>query len=101
MATVRPADSRAPSRLAPAGRGPGCDPAALLCVNRCPISGCAARIGPERLMSSCAWYLVAKQLRDRIWATGRSGEGSFGSEHREAARPAVDAYEAVRSSHGA
>jgi len=37
------------------------------------------------------WYMVPKELRDQVWATWRSGQGAFSSEHREAVRTAVTA----------
>jgi hypothetical protein len=39
------------------------------------------------------WYLVPKQIRDRVWATWRSGQGALSSEHLETVRMAITACE--------
>jgi len=73
------------------GRGPGGQLAALPRASRCPVPGCRARIDPSRLMCRGHWYLVAKPLRDRVWATWRSGQGALGREHQDAVLMAIDA----------
>jgi hypothetical protein len=35
------------------------------------------------------WYMVPKEVRDRVWATWRSGQGAFGREHQDAVRAAI------------
>jgi hypothetical protein len=35
------------------------------------------------------WYLVPYALRGRIWATWRSGEAAFSSEHQAAVHEAI------------
>jgi hypothetical protein len=35
--------------------------------------------------------MVQKDLRDRVWATWRSGQGAFSREHQDAVRVAVAA----------
>jgi hypothetical protein len=62
-------------------------------AQRCPVTGCAEQIGPSRLMCRGHWYEVPKQLRDRVWATWRSGQGSGSYEHQEAVRLAITACE--------
>lgn len=37
------------------------------------------------------WYLVPKQIRDRVWATWRSGREAASAEHQEAVRLAITA----------
>jgi hypothetical protein len=78
------------------GRGPGGRLTALpQRANRCPNSGCGEQIDPSRLMCRGHWYLVPKQLRDRVWTTWRSGQGALGPEHREAVRLAITACQAA------
>ncbi len=72
------------------GRGPGSKLSALpRLADRCPISGCGEQIDPSRLMCRGHWYAVPKHLRDRVWATWRSGRGAGSCEHREAVRIAI------------
>lgn len=61
--------------------------------SRCPVPGCHDQIDPSRLMCRSHWYLVPKQIRDRVWATWRSGQGAFSSEHLETVRMAIIACE--------
>jgi len=72
------------------GRGPG-GQQALSQASRCPVPGCGAEIDPSRLMCHVHWYLVPKQIRDRVWATWRSGRGTSDPEHQEAVRTAITA----------
>ena len=60
-------------------------------AHSCPISGCGEQIDPSRLMCRGHWYLVPKQIRDRVWATWRSGQGASSPEHREAVCLAITA----------
>jgi hypothetical protein len=62
---------------------------------RCPVSGCREQIDPSRLMCRRHWYLVPKQIRDRVWATWRSGQGALSKEHLEAVRVAITACQAT------
>lgn len=72
------------------GRGPRGQLATLWSgVDWCPIKRCGRQIDPSRLMCRSHWYMVPKELRDQVWATWRSGQGAFSSEHREAVRRAV------------
>lgn len=72
------------------GRGPRGQLATLWSgVDRCAIKRCSCQIDPSRLMCSSHWYMVPKELRDQVWATWRSGQGAFTSQHREAVRRAV------------
>jgi hypothetical protein len=41
------------------------------------------------------WYVVPKQIRDRVWATWRSGQGALSKEHLEAVRMAITACQAT------
>jgi hypothetical protein len=61
--------------------------------SRCPVPGCHTQIDPTRLMCRSHWYLVPKQIRDRVWATWRSGQGAFSTEHLETVRMAITACE--------
>jgi hypothetical protein len=74
------------------GRGPGGYRTAS--PSHCPVPSCRKHIDPSRLMCRDHWYLVPKQLRDRIWATWRSGDGARSSEHREVVLLAVSAASA-------
>jgi hypothetical protein len=74
------------------GRGPGGYPRRS--PSRCPVPGCRKPIDPSRLMCRDHWYLVPKSLRDRIWATWRSGKGARTREHRDAVLAAVGAASA-------
>jgi hypothetical protein len=59
--------------------------------NFCPIPGCGSQIDPSRLMCRAHWYVVPKDMRDRVWATWRSGQGAFSAEHQDAVRVAIAA----------
>lgn len=83
------------------GRGPRGHLAPLPRPGRCPIQGCGAPIDPTRLMCRSHWYLVPKQIRDRVWATWRSGQRAFSPEHKEAVRKAIAACQATVASMGA
>ena len=76
------------------GRGPRSKLSGLAGLARpsgCPVPGCHAQIDPSRLMCRNHWYLVPKQIRDRVWATWRSGQGAFSTEHLETVRMAITA----------
>ena len=77
------------------GRGPRGRLAELPRAGRCPIPGCRDLIDPSRLMCRRHWYLVPKQIRDRVWATWRSGEGALSKEHLETVRMAITACQAA------
>ena len=78
------------------GRGPRGRLATLYSgVRSCPIAGCAREIDPSRLMCRCHWYTVPKELRDRVWATWRSGQGAYSREHQDAVREATKAVMAA------
>jgi len=84
--------------LAGRGRGPGGThatwPGAL--AGCCPVSGCGAEIDRSRLMCRRDWYVIPKPLRDRVWATWRSGRGALAPEHQEAVRLAILVSHAFR-----
>jgi hypothetical protein len=92
--TSQLAEHRAVTPLpAGVGRGPGGFRAAS--SNRCLVPNCRKRIDQSRLMCRDHWYLVPRQLRDRIWATWRSGDGARSPEHREAVLLAISAASAA------
>jgi hypothetical protein len=79
------------------GRGPGGPPARLpLPAGRCPVPGCGDQTDRTRLMCRRDWYLVPKQLRDRVWATWHSGQGAASREHQEAVLTAIAACRVAR-----
>jgi hypothetical protein len=91
--TGRAAEHRAITPLPTGvGRGPGGNRNSS--PNRCPVPSCHRPIDPSRLMCRDHWYLVPKPLRDRIWATWRSGEGARERAHRDAVLLAVGAASA-------
>jgi hypothetical protein len=74
------------------GKGPR-DPQPLLGPGpaRCAVPGCGARVDPSRLMCRRDWYLVPYDLRARVWATWRSGDGASSPAHRAAVDNAIRA----------
>ena len=84
--------TRAPSAFTPAGPGNG--PGRGWPAGRCRMPGCPAGVGRLRLMCRPHWYQVPKPLRDRVWATWRSGAGMFTPEYRQAVREAIAAVQA-------
>src|SRR5260221_9914101 len=86
-----PPKGQAPTDLT-AGRvrGPGGQLTGLLNhACRCPVPGCGDLIDPSRLMCRRHWYRVPKHLRDQVWATWRSGQGTHSREHYETVRMAI------------
>jgi len=81
------------------GRGPGGQQSAglLIPVGRCVVPGCEAEIDPTRLMCRDDWYRLPKRLRDRVWATWRSGQSASSREHRQAVRTAVNYRRVARA----
>lgn len=74
------------------GRGPGGQLLSLAQpVGHCQVPRCDEQIDPSRLMCRGHWYRVPKQLRDRVWATWRSGRAASSVEHQSAVRMAVAA----------
>ena len=79
------------------GRGPGGPPAGLpLPPGRCPVPGCGDQIDRTRLMCRRDWYLVPKQLPDRVWATWHSGQGAASRGHQQAVLTAIAACRLAR-----
>jgi hypothetical protein len=79
------------------GRGPGGQPAGLpLRAGRCPVPGCGEEIDQTRLMCRRDWYLVPRQLRDRVWRTWRSGQRAGSREHQQAVLAAIAACQVAR-----
>ena len=90
---------REPRRVLPAGPGRG--PGAVVSgahapLTRCAVPGCGVPIDSSRLMCRGDWYAVPRPLRDRVWATWRSGLGAGAPEHRESVRLAIQASQALR-----
>lgn len=73
------------------GRGPG-HPVQFT-GHPCKVPACPVTVAPDRLMCAPHWYQVPRALRDRVWATWRSGAGVLTAEYREAVRQAVAAVE--------
>ncbi len=63
--------------------------AALPPAGSCAVIGCGNEISPSRLMCRGHWHQLPKRLRDRVWATWRSGEGALSAEHCEAVLAAI------------
>jgi hypothetical protein len=67
---------------------------------RCPVAGCTKGRGDRQLMCKSHWYMVPKELRDRVWATakkmwaGAEGGAEEWEEARDAAVAAVEQKEA-------
>lgn len=80
------------------GRGPGGEVmTSFSSTVHCPVTGCDEQIDPSRLMCRRHWYLVPKLLRDRVWATWRSGEGAHSAEHRQAVLSAITICQQTRT----
>jgi hypothetical protein len=78
------------------GRGPGGHAAWLaLPAGRCPVPGCGEPIDLSRLMCRRDWYAIPRPLRDRVWATWRSGRDALSPDHLEAVRLAIMASQAL------
>lgn len=92
--TSQLADNEA-TRPLPAGVGRGPGGHRTPAPDRCPVPSCRMLIDPSRLMCSHHWYLVPKPLRDRVWATWRSGDAAESHEHRDAVLLAVSAAAAA------
>jgi hypothetical protein len=79
------------------GKGPGGQPFLVPPpLDGCPVPGCGDLIDATRLMCSRDWNLLPKRLRDRVWATWRSGHGAASREHQQAVRQAIAAARAAR-----
>ncbi len=90
MTSQAPTGELAAGLTAGPGRGPGGQVmAVLLPADSCPVTGCGQQISPSRLMCRRHWYQIPRQLRDRVWATWRSGEGVLSDEHCEAVLSAI------------
>jgi hypothetical protein len=79
------------------GKGPGGQPQASAPQPRwCPVPGCGDPIDTTRLMCRRDWNLLPRQLRDQVWATWRSGQGTADLEHQQAVLQAIAACRAAR-----
>ena len=83
--------------LAGRGRGPGGQVGRFAApASHCPVPGCGEVIDGSRLMCRRDWYAIPRPVRDRVWATWRSGRGAHGSEHQQAVRVAIAVSLAAR-----
>jgi hypothetical protein len=81
------------------GRGPGGQPTGLpLPAGHCAVPECGARIDQTRLMCRQDWCQVPKPLRDRVWATWRSGREASSREHQQAVLKAIAFCRVARQS---
>lgn len=79
------------------GCGPGVEPGRVgWAARHCPVPGCGERIDPTRMMCRRDWYAVPRPLRDRVWATWRSGRGALRGDHRLVVRLAIAAAQDAR-----
>lgn len=79
------------------GKGPGGQPTgSSLPTGRCPVPRCMNQIDRTRLMCRRDWYLVPKQVRDRVWRTWRSGQEVRSRGHRRAVFKAIAAAYAAQ-----
>lgn len=80
------------------GRGP-CGQLATLShgTHLCAVPQCARHVHRSRLMCRKHWYVVPKAIRDQVWATWRSGQGAFSTEHKAAVVLAVAAVLAIEA----
>ena len=62
--------------------------------HQCPVAHCPAEVTADRLMCRFHWYLCPRVLRDAVWATWCSGEGTGTEGHRLACSAAVRAVNA-------
>ncbi len=86
----------------PVSGGPGRGPRRSLVgltqrTARCSVPACSRPIDPTRLMCRHHWYAVPKEIRDRVWATWRSGQGALSPEHGQAVREAIAACQKAGS----
>ncbi|HVB43035.1 MAG TPA: hypothetical protein VNF47_10070 [Streptosporangiaceae bacterium] len=65
------------------GRGPG--------SHLCPVPGCRQPVSPARFMCRPHWYQLPRPIRDTVWATWRSGNGTGTPEHTTALLAAISA----------
>jgi hypothetical protein len=58
-------------------------------THECPHPTCTRRVSRDRLACPPHWFQLPKDIRDRVWATYRSGDGHG---HREAIADALDYF---------
>lgn len=64
---------------------------------KCPVEGCPKGRGDGQLMCKRHWYMVPKDLRDRVWATAKrmwADVPGGDEEWQEARDQAIHAVEA-------
>jgi hypothetical protein len=61
------------------------------------VPGCGELIDSTRLMCRHDWYRLPKPLRDRVWATWRSGTRASSVQHQQAVRRAIAVAHVARS----
>lgn len=62
--------------------------------HRCHANGCEKEVPPKMLCCRRHWFMIPKPLRDRVWATYRSGQEVTkdpSPEYMEAQRAALAA----------
>jgi hypothetical protein len=60
------------------------------------VPGCGKQIDLSRLMCRRDWYAIPRPLRDRVWATWRSGRDALDAGHQEAVYMAIVVSQALR-----
>jgi hypothetical protein len=64
----------------------------------CHARGCPVAVPPKMLMCRRHWFMVPKLLRDRVWATYRTGQEEGNAdvtrEYLDAADAAIEAVAA-------
>lgn len=61
-------------------------------AHTCHATGCETPVPPEMFMCRRHWFMLPKQMRNRIWQTYRPGQcddWEISHEYTEAAREAV------------
>lgn len=61
----------------------------------CHATGCKTPVPPKMFMCKRHWYMVPKELRDRIWATYRPGQEVTKDPSMEYLNTAMEAIKAV------
>lgn len=62
----------------------------------CPVKNCHALRWPNEVLCKTHWWMVPKDLRDKIWRLFHQARGS--QEHIAAIRQAIELVESPRAS---